>query len=552
VSGPSETDASPDVRRNRLLILVVPGVLAILAVGLRMWQRFWIFDDAFITFRYATNIARGLGFVFNEGERVLGTTTPLYTLILAFVARIGGAEALPGVARGIGALADAGTTVVLYALSLRIWSNRAMATCTAVVFLFSPLGVIHGNCGMESSLFAFLMLFALERFTAERHAQALTLGAIALLTRPEAVLVLGMLGVGMLLKRRRVRWVALVPGAVLLLAWCVFAWAYFGGVTPNSMRAKWHIFNEAGETSPVRRILAFSNLGYVRMFWGSFLSLSYEKEAWKNFLPFILVLGVFVLGAREVWIRRRDVIVVPLFAILFSGAYSVSSTQMFTWYLVPLIAPMFFGLAAGVKSCGDQMARRLARDERSPLARAIPVLFLVVFCLPQVAFWGTVNWGFPCYLQNTLISEEREETYRQAARLIEEDGNKERKTVMATEIGALGFEGLDLRIIDVAGLVTPEMREIYAANRAINNRVSPLLLERFRPDYVVCLKEYFSADLTRAPEKTPGYEVMRVFTGNRWGEEGLYVLRRRAECSERVALRQEEGVHGPNGQGPRE
>jgi len=34
-------------------------------------------DDAYITFRYAQNLAAGLGFVYNAGERVLGTTTPL-------------------------------------------------------------------------------------------------------------------------------------------------------------------------------------------------------------------------------------------------------------------------------------------------------------------------------------------------------------------------------------------------------------------------------------------------------------------------------------------
>ena len=43
----------------------------------------WAYDDPFITFRYAENLALGNGFVFNLGERVLSTTTPLFTLILA-------------------------------------------------------------------------------------------------------------------------------------------------------------------------------------------------------------------------------------------------------------------------------------------------------------------------------------------------------------------------------------------------------------------------------------------------------------------------------------
>src|SRR5687768_8996504 len=41
------------------------------------------YDDPFITYRYAMNLRDGLGFVYNPGERILSTTTPLYTLILA-------------------------------------------------------------------------------------------------------------------------------------------------------------------------------------------------------------------------------------------------------------------------------------------------------------------------------------------------------------------------------------------------------------------------------------------------------------------------------------
>src|SRR5215212_7623634 len=46
-------------------------------------------EDFYITLRYAENLARGNGLVYNVGERVLGTTTPLYTLFLALVAWIG-------------------------------------------------------------------------------------------------------------------------------------------------------------------------------------------------------------------------------------------------------------------------------------------------------------------------------------------------------------------------------------------------------------------------------------------------------------------------------
>ena len=48
-----------------------------------------LFDDAFISFRYAQNFANGLGLVFNEGERVEGYTNFLWTVLLAGAARLG-------------------------------------------------------------------------------------------------------------------------------------------------------------------------------------------------------------------------------------------------------------------------------------------------------------------------------------------------------------------------------------------------------------------------------------------------------------------------------
>ena len=40
-------------------------------------------DDLFITYRYGDNLHKVVGFVYNPGERVLSTTTPMLVLILA-------------------------------------------------------------------------------------------------------------------------------------------------------------------------------------------------------------------------------------------------------------------------------------------------------------------------------------------------------------------------------------------------------------------------------------------------------------------------------------
>src|SRR5438046_1501989 len=49
-----------------------------------------MYDDAFITYRYAENLARGLGLVYNPGERVEGYSNFLWTLMMAVVVKLGG------------------------------------------------------------------------------------------------------------------------------------------------------------------------------------------------------------------------------------------------------------------------------------------------------------------------------------------------------------------------------------------------------------------------------------------------------------------------------
>ena len=57
-------------------------VVAVLGVVVALFRRF-VQDYAFISFRYARNLADGLGLVWNVGERVEGYTNFLWTLMMA-------------------------------------------------------------------------------------------------------------------------------------------------------------------------------------------------------------------------------------------------------------------------------------------------------------------------------------------------------------------------------------------------------------------------------------------------------------------------------------
>ncbi|MBV8951033.1 MAG: hypothetical protein JOZ99_09165, partial [Actinobacteria bacterium] len=67
--------------RLERVLLVVP----LLLISWMGWQRRWVTDDAFIHLRVVQQFLHGNGPVFNAGERVEASTSPLWVFVLAGV-----------------------------------------------------------------------------------------------------------------------------------------------------------------------------------------------------------------------------------------------------------------------------------------------------------------------------------------------------------------------------------------------------------------------------------------------------------------------------------
>ena len=106
------------------------------------------FEDAFIVLRYARNLAAGQGFTYNPGERVLGVTTPLQTLLSTVLVAIApdSAPALQNVA-GLFFMVLEGWMV---ALLVRRTASTAAALLAAVLTL-ANLNLSYLYLGMEES-----------------------------------------------------------------------------------------------------------------------------------------------------------------------------------------------------------------------------------------------------------------------------------------------------------------------------------------------------------------------------------------------------------------
>ena len=235
---------------RRLPALVLAASLAVLLVhAVSYW---FVCDDAYISFRYAHNLAQGHGLVFNPGhERVEGYTNFLWVLVLAALDKVGARP--ESAAPALGLL----LTVALWAIVARgswraiaPWAPWPFAVFPVVAMALTRSVAVWSTSGLETRLFEVLVaagVFRLVEETENGRLRPLTalLFALASLTRPDGLLIsaasLGAAG-GWLLLRRRLRWSeALLSGGTFVAvvgAHFVFRFLYYGAWLPNTYYAK--------------------------------------------------------------------------------------------------------------------------------------------------------------------------------------------------------------------------------------------------------------------------------------------------------------------------
>ena len=227
----------------RRVHLVVGLLLPLWVLAWNMWavQEYTV-DDAYITFRYARNLADGHGLVYNVGEAIEGYTNFSLTVLLAAGMAVG-IDPHP-LSKLLGAAAAMGTVIVVYRLSDRLLPLSGMpCVATWLVATSAPFSN-WAVFGMETPVFAFLVLLGTLRMFQETEAgkgylASALIFAAAGLTRPEAPMYLGL--AMLLLGRQFFSQQNIRRGLVFLaplLVHLIWRRMYYGAWVPATLSAK--------------------------------------------------------------------------------------------------------------------------------------------------------------------------------------------------------------------------------------------------------------------------------------------------------------------------
>lgn len=467
-------------------ITILASVLAVLLSGL--WRRLPV-DDAYITFRYAVNVASGHGLVFNVGEWVLGTTTPLWALTLAGLSKLGlGIEDTATISGGLCAV----VSIVLFLTAIPTTASRRVKALWAfVIALYYPLSVITFS-GMETSPYILVVGLGLYCFGTQRPLTGSLLSFIATVLRPDGALIMA---AGLLGGRRRSNRSALAAIALYTaaLAPCL-VWAYttYGAILPHSVEAKKILY----QTDPLKNTLFF------------FEALSQE--------PIDAVL--LCLGASGLIFAFKDSTLRPfsLWALLYSVGLIFSGVKpIFFWYFGPL---WFLFLTVGLEG----MRRRFSGIIPQRISSLCPLLLLAFMMLDV---FKRAPGSDPV--------EMRENAYRTITKKLSasiQPGD----SVLMSEIGVLGYGLPQAHVIDSAGLVSPQVSELIRHRLSQDPRLMPVkgtpwlrdIIEREDPTWLIGSKELTSFDSAeKEPWFSDRYQLIEVVEPEHLG--GVAVFKKR-------------------------
>ena len=142
-------------------------------------------DDAFITFRYAKNLATGNGWVFNIGEKVQGNSSPLFTIICTAIIYLVGSDTLPSAIRLILLLSSLASIFLLWKILSQI--HEIARFVVLILFALYPKVVLINISGMESPLVIMLMILTFYLIKNKSYTSASFFFGLLLLCRIDSV-----------------------------------------------------------------------------------------------------------------------------------------------------------------------------------------------------------------------------------------------------------------------------------------------------------------------------------------------------------------------------
>lgn len=448
------------LRRDALIVVL--AAFSVAAYALLSGADGFPLDDSWIHQTYGRNLAQTGQWAFVPGIPSAGSTSPLYTVLLALGYRLGihymaWAFTLGGFALALGGLVGARLARRLFpdVPQVGLWAGVALVTAWHLVWAAAS--------GMETMLFSALVVVVsdIALWQIDPAAPGRTTmrgrfgggmafglaGALLIATRPEGVLLVAILVMAVIIARPQPDWQtfgawllgAAIGGGVGIAPYALLNLSLNGTLLPNTFSAK----QEQNAPLLVQPFLV--NL------WAMIQPLTAGGQL--ALVPGALTASVY-LFRRPSPLRLKALYFAPLVwsgALLLLYVLRLPAPYQHGRYVMPTLPPfIIFGVGGTLLIAHHRWRAVVGRVLARSLLLITLLLFAIFWWIGALAFVREVG-----YINSDMVA---------AARWLEANVPPER-LLAVHDIGAVGFFASSVDkprpILDIAGLVSPEVIPLF-------------------------------------------------------------------------------------------
>lgn len=450
---------------NKLVNILITVILVIFLFAYLSFRQ----DDAYIFYSYAKNIAEGNGYVFNIGEKINATTSPLYTLILAVLyvlIKPFASESL----HVIGIIISVISILVILLSMKKILSDSRLYQYFSLIFLSLPL--LKFGFGMETFLNLALIVLTVYLFISNRLIIASIIAGLSVLARLDSILFVCVLFLYYVIKYKKIPPLIVIFVFILTnLPWFVFSYLYFDSFLPTTIGVK------LSQNQ-------FDMHGTGLIFIKGFFSVLPGRLISAIILLTGLIFSIVYLFRKKINITANTgIMIILIWSLLLFIVYGfILNAPYYQWYYTP------FALSLSVLF-SYTLHNLFNKDHHQKLI--IILLFIIALINPLKTYFEGFN---PKYTN-----------YYSAASWLNEN-IPDSSVLGVDEIGILGYYYRKGRIIDALGLVTPEVVP------HLSKKEFTWYIEIFSPNYIVNDYPIVQAHAGGSQKEfSDKYEVVKIF-----------------------------------------
>ncbi len=491
-------------------------ILYIAAFGVRISLVREPIDDAYITFRQAQRLWEGKGWSYNDieqppsfkAEKVIATTTPLWTMILAPFSKH-----LPEAGRILGVAIDSLVPGILLLIALNVGLSLFPSLLAALLYVLCPDVALCAPSGMEIPLFHLLFTLTILFQQEGRRWLQVTSGGLLCLVRPEGLLVVLLCALADrgIRGTRRVLAMTLVP----FLLWTLFTSVFYnGGFLPTSLKGKF-------DTNFNGTVWDNGRFCEIVDYWGSQFFKSLHRDTIQNTPRAVVFAGLVLSAAVLLYRRRNPAWVLPAYSLIYTAIAQFVPVPLFSWYYCHQSAGICLGLVAGgffLVGCIPQASTTVIR-----LGHAVCYLLVGLLIVGSVIALDSWPENKVSWLGRVLIDHEREKGHRICIQAIRNDLQIHPPAgghckLLVHDLGLIGYSFPDAYMVDVSAIATPHVAAFHRAHPDDLGlfRLSRAIIEDESPDYFVSMAKHGPVGEDEWKWVNQHFERIGVYEGNEW------------------------------------